>query len=68
MKLMNERDSTERVENATRCIYPTCITNKPREPITPRFKIVSRSPLLLQCEYCGRYIEEPSILKQPSRR
>lgn len=60
-------DLPNQFENKITCTYSTCITNKPREPITPRFVVVSRSPLLVRCEYCGRYIEAETILEQLGR-
>jgi aspartate carbamoyltransferase regulatory subunit len=38
-----------------KCVYETCITNKEREPITTKFVVITRTPLCLQCKYCGRY-------------
>ncbi len=46
------------------CINPTCITRKPREPVTPRFKRIPGGKLRYQCVYCGTIIEEEEILSQ----
>ena len=43
----------DRVEGLIRCKNPRCITNQPREPIKPAFKVISKDPLKLMCEYCG---------------
>jgi len=53
----------EVVEGVIRCPNPTCITNKEREPITARFRRVSKHPLVLQCEYCGTLVSESDILR-----
>ncbi len=46
-----------------KCPNPTCITNKPREHVVSRFKVASRSPLVLQCVYCGTIIREDEVEK-----
>jgi aspartate carbamoyltransferase catalytic subunit len=39
-----------------RCANQNCITNQPREPITPILREVARkNERVLQCGYCGRY-------------
>lgn len=53
----------EIVEGIIKCPNPTCITNKEREPIKSRFKLVSREPLLLKCEYCGTIVSRDEISK-----
>ncbi len=54
----------EDLSNILSCANPTCITRQPREPIKPRFKLVSRRPVLYQCVYCGTLIEEDDIVRQ----
>ncbi len=54
----------ERIQGIVRCTNPSCITNKPREPVTPTFRVLSRSPLLLLCEYCGSRISQEDVVKQ----
>ncbi|NOZ89239.1 MAG: aspartate carbamoyltransferase regulatory subunit [Crenarchaeota archaeon] len=54
----------ETLENVLRCTNPTCITRKPREPVKPRFRLVSRRPVRLQCIYCGSIIDERDVLEQ----
>ncbi|MEM2282029.1 MAG: aspartate carbamoyltransferase regulatory subunit [Candidatus Hadarchaeales archaeon] len=54
----------EKVRNLIRCTNPNCITNKPREPVLPLFTALSRSPLLLCCEYCGAYITQEEVVEQ----
>ncbi len=46
-----------------KCPNPTCITNKEREPVVTRFRLVSREPLVLQCEYCGTMLGERDIVE-----
>ncbi len=57
-------DLPNELENVVRCSNPVCITNSEREPVTPIFKVVSKSPVKLQCKYCERYIEFDDIIKQ----
>ncbi len=54
----------EVLENILRCPNPTCITRKPREPVKPRFRLISRRPVRYQCAYCGTIIEESEIVEQ----
>ncbi len=35
------------------CGNPNCVTNAPGEPIVTRFRVISRDPPRLACEYCG---------------
>lgn len=53
-----------RIEGILRCINPNCISNKQREPITPSFKVLSRTPILLVCEYCGTHTSHDEVVAQ----
>ncbi len=46
----------ERIRRLIRCPNPTCITRSSREDLVSSFKLVSRDPVVLQCEYCGTMI------------
>ena len=52
------------VEGLLRCPNPSCITNSPREPLKPRFEVVSKVPLKLRCSYCGDEICEEEVIRQ----
>ena len=54
--------------NVLRCPNPTCITNKKGEVIETRFRVLSREPLKLQCEYCGTIILGDEVPKLIARR
>ncbi len=54
----------EEIEDIVKCRNPTCITNSPREPIKPKFKVISREPVKLRCMYCNTTIEIGDIIKQ----
>ncbi len=54
----------EVIRGMVRCTNPSCITNKPREPVLPTFKVLSRLPLLLVCEYCGTRVRQEDVVKQ----
>jgi len=41
------------IEGLIKCKNPRCITNQPREPVKSRFKVISKDPVKLVCEYCG---------------
>lgn len=46
------------------CQNPNCITRKEREPVIPNFIVISTKPLIIQCEYCGRLMNENEVIKQ----
>ncbi|RLE51162.1 MAG: aspartate carbamoyltransferase regulatory subunit [Candidatus Methanomethylicota archaeon] len=54
----------DKVEGIIRCRNPVCITNSPREPVTPKFKVISRKPIRLRCEYCETILEAEDIVRQ----
>jgi len=52
----------DQFSGVVKCINPTCITNKPGEPIHSKFVVLNKKPLQAKCEYCGRIIDEPEIM------
>ncbi len=54
----------ERIEGIVRCVNPKCVTNAPREAVRPSFRVISRKPLKLVCEYCGEYLTEEEVIAQ----
>lgn len=40
-----------------KCPNPGCITNKSMEPVTSKFTVKKRKPLILCCSYCEREIK-----------
>ncbi len=54
----------ERISNVVSCPNPRCVTNKEREPIVPKYEVVSKSPVVLKCLYCWNLIEEADIISQ----
>jgi aspartate carbamoyltransferase regulatory subunit len=46
------------------CPNKNCVTVQPKEPTKPRFKIVSLTPVTLQCYYCSRYIGQDAVFEQ----
>lgn len=54
----------DKIEGILRCINPNCISNKQREPKIPSFKVLSRTPLSLVCEYCETRISHNEVLAQ----
>jgi aspartate carbamoyltransferase regulatory subunit len=53
----------EFIEGVIKCSNPGCITNTP-EPIVPKFKIISKTPVNLRCVYCERITGEKEFLEQ----
>jgi len=50
------------------CPNPTCMSNKKGEPIKSRFRVISRDPLRLQCEYCGTIVSGEEVPKLVTRQ
>jgi len=53
----------EIIRDIIRCDNPVCISNA-KEPVEPRFYVVSTGPLSLRCHYCGREMGREEVLKQ----
>ncbi|MEM2226614.1 MAG: aspartate carbamoyltransferase regulatory subunit [Candidatus Bathyarchaeia archaeon] len=53
----------EVIRDIVRCDNPVCISNA-KEPVEPKFYVVSTGPLLLRCHYCGREMGREEVLKQ----
>jgi len=45
------------VKGIIKCGNPNCITNQ-REPVEPRFVVVSKEPVVLKCAYCERKLTD----------
>ncbi len=54
----------EVISGILKCKNPNCITRKEREPVISSFRVVKRKPLLLRCEYCGRFLTEEDVVEQ----
>ncbi len=52
------------ITSILRCPNTRCVTNKEREPIVPRYEVMSRSPLKLRCSYCWTNIDQQEIVQQ----
>jgi len=52
------------IEGILKCKNTNCITNQPGEPVTPRFRKLSISPLKLICDYCDYMMTYEDIVKQ----
>lgn len=52
------------VEGILRCTNPTCVTNKPGEPVKPKFRLTTEDPVTLQCIYCGTILTQDEIVRQ----
>jgi aspartate carbamoyltransferase regulatory subunit len=42
-----------------KCPNPKCITNN--EPMTTRFDVINKNPIILKCPYCEREIQQDNI-------
>lgn len=54
----------ETIVSVITCPNQRCVTNKEREPITPRYEVSSKEPISLKCEYCWTLIDEEQIISQ----
>ncbi|MBS7247286.1 MAG: aspartate carbamoyltransferase regulatory subunit [Candidatus Jordarchaeales archaeon] len=52
----------EVIEGFPKCVNPNCITNS-GEPVSQRFRVEERAPLLIRCEYCGKLMNSDEILR-----
>lgn len=51
------------VDNIIKCANPACVSNS-NEPVSTKFYVDRRDPLLLKCHYCGRIMEKNDVLQQ----
>jgi len=45
------------------CPNTRCISRQEREPVTPEFKVITKDPLKITCEYCGMILYRDGVLK-----
>ena len=50
----------DRIEEIVKCFNPNCITNF--EKINTKFKVVSKNPIKLLCNYCERLMKKEEIV------
>jgi len=43
----------DEIKGIVKCSNPTCVSNS-KEPITSRFKVISKDPTRIKCYYCER--------------
>jgi len=55
----------DEITGIIRCSNPTCITNHEQQ-IQSRFRVISREPLRIKCEYCETLIGQEEIAKRLS--
>lgn len=53
----------EKIEGILKCPNPACITNNDVEARS-RFIVISKSPLVLKCDYCETTLTEDEVLRQ----
>jgi aspartate carbamoyltransferase regulatory subunit len=51
------------IEGIVKCVNPCCISNS-NEPITAKFRIEKKEPLVLRCHYCSVILEQDDVLAQ----
>ncbi|MFW9909092.1 MAG: aspartate carbamoyltransferase regulatory subunit [Candidatus Thorarchaeota archaeon] len=57
----------QKITNVIVCPNSRCVTNKEREPIQPKYEVLTKSPMKLKCTYCWTHIEEEDIIAQFTR-
>jgi aspartate carbamoyltransferase regulatory subunit len=55
---------SDTITDVVTCTNNRCVTNKEREPINPRYQVVTKTPIKLKCDYCWTLIEEDDIIAQ----
>ncbi|MCK5627907.1 aspartate carbamoyltransferase regulatory subunit [Candidatus Bathyarchaeota archaeon] len=51
------------IEEIIKCANPSCISNS-NEPVSSKFYMEKKDPLLLSCHYCGSILEKSDVLSQ----
>ncbi|NHI83506.1 MAG: aspartate carbamoyltransferase regulatory subunit [Candidatus Thorarchaeota archaeon] len=54
----------ETIVDVITCPNQRCVTNKEREPITPKYKVTTKEPVSLKCHYCWTIIGDDEIIAQ----
>jgi aspartate carbamoyltransferase regulatory subunit len=52
------------ITDVIHCPNQRCVTNKEREPIHPKYQVISRTPLKLKCLYCWTHVDQKDIIAQ----
>lgn len=52
------------IKSIIKCTNSKCITNNINEPITPKFKVITKNPPQVRCHYCEKLIKTEDIEKQ----
>jgi aspartate carbamoyltransferase regulatory subunit len=52
------------IEDVITCPNQRCVTNKEREPVTPKFQVVAKDPISLKCYYCWTMVDETDLVSQ----
>ncbi|MGD2072781.1 MAG: aspartate carbamoyltransferase regulatory subunit, partial [Candidatus Thorarchaeota archaeon] len=55
------------ITDVVECPNQRCVTNQEREPITPKYEVISKDPMLVKCKYCWTLIDENDIIDQFTR-
>jgi aspartate carbamoyltransferase regulatory subunit len=56
-------DLLNQINDILNCLNPNCITNT-EEPVTTRFYVMGKKPVILRCYYCERIMDEGEIESQ----
>ena len=52
------------ITDVIECPNERCVTNQEREPINPKYEVISQNPLVVKCQYCWTLITESDIIEQ----
>jgi aspartate carbamoyltransferase regulatory subunit len=52
------------IADVIECPNQRCVTNQEREPITPKYEVISKNPMVVKCQYCWTLINEDDIIEQ----
>lgn len=60
----NRVELPDEITNVIVCPNKRCVTNKEREPVSAKYKVLSRDPVKLKCIYCWTHVTEDDIISQ----
>ncbi len=52
------------ITDVIECPNQRCVTNQEREPIVPKYEVISKNPIVVKCQYCWTLINEIDIIEQ----
>ena len=61
--VLSDKITSDEIVGVLKCENPSCATNF-NEPVSGRFTLMRRDPMLIRCKYCDRVMLESNITDQ----